>query len=163
MKPDAPTDVRKKLVGWYIWAAIGLVSVVIFIGSNLLFNYLFGTSISGSVRAEGSQVGSWAFTPDICESGFRRSFYGVRMFSSQSDQLAFVYVDDPTRGGSIEVKVPEKDYGYRFYQQDCRVLDVSLQTGSMINNVRAISGTIDLDCQTQGGSLKGSFKFVNCH
>jgi hypothetical protein len=163
MKTDGPTDVRSKLVVPYFWAAVGLIGAVIFIGGDLLWNDLFGTSVDGSIRAAGSQVGSWAFTPDICESGFRRSFYGVRMFSSHNDQMAFVYVDDPTRGRSIEVKVPEKDYGYRFYEQDCRVLDASLQTGSLVNYVRAISGTINLDCQTQGGSLKGSLKFVNCH
>jgi hypothetical protein len=102
------------------------------------------------------------FTPDICESGFRRSFYGVRMFSSRDSKMAFVYVDDPTRGRSIEVSVPGKEYGYRFYEQDCRFRNASLQIGSLINNVRAISGTIDLDCQTQGGSLEGTLKFVNC-
>ena len=163
MKTDGPTYARRKLAVPYFWAAVGLLGVVIFVGADLLWNNLFATSIDGSIRAAGPQVGSWAFTPDICESGFRRSFYGVRMFSGHNDQLAFVYVDDPTRGRSIEVKVPGKDYGYRFYEQDCQVLDASLQTGSLVNNVRAIGGTIDFDCQTQGGSLKGSLKFVNCH
>jgi hypothetical protein len=105
------TDGPCKFVVPYVWAAAGLIVVVIFIGADLLWNALFATSIDGSIRAAGSQVGSWVFTPDICESGFRRSFYGVRMFSSHDGQLAFVYVDDPTRGRSIEVKVPEKDYG----------------------------------------------------
>jgi|ERR1700722_15860593 hypothetical protein len=59
-----------------------LLLLGIFVGANLLWDSLFGTSISGSSVAEGSEIGSWVFAPNICESGFRRSFYGVRMFSS---------------------------------------------------------------------------------
>jgi hypothetical protein len=126
MQTDSPTNGRGKFVVPYIWVAVGLIGVAIFIGADLLWNELFATSIDGSIHTAGSQVGNWVFTPDICESGFRRSFYGVRMFSSRNGQMAFVYADDPTRGRSIEVGVPGKDYGYRFYEQDCRFRNASL-------------------------------------
>ena len=159
------------LLGWfagrksaeYVWIALIVIGIGIFIGANLLWDSWFGVSISGSIAAEGSKVGSWVFAPDICESGFRRSFYGVRMFSSHDDQLAFVYVEDPTRGRSIEVKVPAKDEGYRFFEQDCGTLEASLRSDAVINDVRSISGTINLDCKAQGGSVRGSLKFENCH
>jgi hypothetical protein len=155
---------RRKAAGLYVWGAFVVIGIGVFVGANLLlWDSLFGTSINGSIVAEGSEVGSWVFAPDICESGFRRSFYGVRMFSSHDSHLAFVYVEDPTRGRSIEVKVPEKDEGYRFFEQDCGTLDASVQTGAMINDVRSIGGTINLDCKAQGGSVRGSLKFENCH
>jgi hypothetical protein len=163
MRIYGPSGDRKQSGLQYVWIAIVLTGVLLFIGAHALWDSLFGTSVSGSMRAEGSDVGSWVFAPDICESGFRRSFYGVRMFSSHDSQLAFVYVDDPTRGHSVEVKVPDKDLGYRFFEQDCKVLDAALTSGAVINSVRAISGTIDIDCQTPGGSLTGHLKFENCH
>ncbi|HET7885009.1 MAG TPA: hypothetical protein VFL62_02165 [Bradyrhizobium sp.] len=147
----------------YVWVALVVVTIGVFVGAGLLWDGLFGTSISGSIVAEGSEVGSWTFVPDVCESGFRRSFYGVRMFSSHDSHFAFVYVEDPTRGRSIEVKVPDKDEGYRFFERDCATLDASVQTGAIINNVRSTNGTINLDCKAQGGSLRGSLKFENCH
>ena len=85
------------------------------------------------------------------------------MFSSHDKHLAFVYVEDPTHGRSIEVRVPEKDEGYRFFEQDCGTLDASMQTGAVINDVRSIGGTINLSCKAQGGSVRGSLKFENCH
>jgi hypothetical protein len=164
MNLDGRPTGRRNTAGLYVWGALIVVGIGVFVGANLLlWDSLFGTSISGSIVAEGSEVGSWVFAPDICESGFRRSFYGVRMFSSHDSHLAFLYVEDPTRGRSIEVKVPEKDEGYRFFEQDCGTLDASVQTGSMINDVRAIGGTINLDCKAEGGRVRGSLKFENCH
>ena len=150
-------------VGLYAWVALIVIGIGIFAGASLLWDSLFGTAISGSIAAEGSVVGGWVFAPDVCESGFRRSFHGVRMFSSHDSNFAFVYVEDPTRGRSIEVKVPEKDQGYRFFEPDCGTLDATVRTGTIINNVRSISGTINLDCKAQGGSLKGYLTFENCH
>jgi hypothetical protein len=163
MNLDGRSTGRRKAAGLYVWVALVVIGICIFVGANLLWDSLFGASISGSIVAEGSEVGSWVFAPNICESGFRRSFYGVRMFSSHDSHLAFVYVEDPTRGRSIEVKVPEKDEGYRFFERDCETLVASVQTGAVINDVRSIGGTINLSCRAQGGSVRGSLKFENCH
>lgn len=163
MNLDGQSPARRNAAGLYVLVALAVIGVGIFVGGTLLWDSLFGTEISGSIAAEGSEVGSWVFAPDICESGFRRSFYGVRMFSSHDSHLAFLYVEDPTRGRSIEVKVPDKDEGYRFFERDCGTLDASVQTGAMINNVRSVGGSINLDCKAEGGSLKGTLKFENCH
>jgi len=61
------------------------------------------------------------------------------------------------------VEVPEKDEGYRFFERDCETLVASVQTGAVINDVRSIGGTINLSCRAQGGSVRGSLKFENCH
>jgi hypothetical protein len=164
MDIDGRSQGRWKTTNPHVWVVLIVIGIGAFVGASLvLWDSLFGTSIDGSIVAEGSEVGSWTFAPDICESGFRRSFYGVRMFSSHDSHLAFLYVADPTRGRSIEVKVPDKDEGYRFFAQDCETLDASVQTGAMINNVRSVGGTINLSCKAQGGSLRGSLKFENCH
>ena len=120
-------------------------------------------TISGSVHAEGREIGSWTLTPDICESGFARAFFGVRMFSSQDKQFAFVYSEDPARGLHISVNIPNTDQGYGLGPADCPVLQATLQRGPMINNVRAMSGTIDLDCAAKGNTLHGHLSFENCH
>jgi hypothetical protein len=119
-------------------------------------------SLSGSIRAEGSEIGNWALAPDVCESGFRQAFYGVRMFTSHDDQLAFVYVDDPIRGRHVTVNIPRTDRGYGFDQGDCRVLNGSLQRGPLINQVRALSGSIDVDCEAGENRLRGHLSFENC-
>jgi hypothetical protein len=163
MNLDGQSTGRRTATWQYVWIAIIVIAIGIFIGANLLWDSLFGISISGSIVADGSEVGSWEFAPDICESGFRRSFYGVRMFSSHDTKLAFVYVEDPTRGRSIEVKVREKDEGYRFFERDCGTLDAAVQTGAVINDVRSVGGTIHFDCTAPGGSVRGTLKFGNCH
>lgn len=146
----------------YVWVLVLVLAVVIFVGASLLWNALFGVSLSGSLSASGQEVGDWVLTPDICESGDRRSFFGVRMFTSHDSRLAFVYVEDPLQGRGVTVNIPGTDSGYRFGGQACKVLDGSLQRGAMINQVRAVSGTIDVDCQTDGASLRGHLTFENC-
>jgi hypothetical protein len=145
----------------YVWALLAL-TIIVLVGANLLWNTLFGVSLSGSLSAAGPGVGNWVLTPDICESGYRRSFFGVRMFTSHDRRLAFVYVDDPMQGRGVSVNIPGTDSRYRFGEQDCKILDGSLQRGAMINEVRAISGAIDVDCQTDRASLKGHLTFENC-
>ncbi|MGA7808551.1 hypothetical protein [Bradyrhizobium sp.] len=163
MDLDDRSKGSRKAAGRYLWVVLVVIGIGVFVCANMLWDSLFGTSINGSIIAEGSEVGSWVFAPDICESGFRRSFYGVRMFSSHDSHLAFVYVEDPTQGRSIEVKVPDKDEGYRFFEKDCGTFEASVQTGALINSVRSIGGTINLSCEAQGGRVRGSLRFENCH
>lgn len=144
---------------------VGLLLLVAAIatGANLLWNALFGVSLDGSLGAEGSAIGNWALTPDICQSGDRRNFFGVQMFTTKDTRLAFVYGEDPLRGRGVSVNIPETKFNYRFGERDCKVLDASLQRGAMINQVRSVSGAIDVDCQTDGAHLKGRVTFENCH
>jgi hypothetical protein len=72
----------------YVWVLVLVLAVVIFVGANLLWNALFGVSLSGSLSASGQEVGDWVLTPDICESGDRRSFFGARMYTSHDSRLA---------------------------------------------------------------------------
>jgi hypothetical protein len=147
---------------WYVWGLVLVLTVVIVVGANLLWNTLFGVALSGSLSASGQDIGNWVLTPDICESGDRRNFFGVRMFTSHDNQLAFVYVEDPLKGRGITVNIPGTDSGFHFGGQACKVLDGSLQRGAKINQVWSVSGTIDVDCQTDGATLKGHVTFENC-
>jgi hypothetical protein len=146
----------------YVWVLVVILTVIIFVGANWLWDSLFGVTISGSLAAAGPGIGDWVLTPDICESGHRRSFFGVRMFTSHDSRLAFLYVEDPLQGHGVTVKIPGTQSGYRFGDEDCKILEGSLQNGSIINDVPSISGTINIDCQTDQASLKGNLAFTNC-
>ncbi len=139
----------------YAWLFIIVLAVAIGVGGNLLWNALFGTSISGSIQAAGPEIGNWAMAPDICQSGDRRRYYGVQMFSSKDNRLAFVYSEDPIDGGRLSVNVPGKEYSYRFRERDCPVLKASLQRGALINRIQVSDGCIAIDCPRDVYSLKG--------
>ncbi|HEY2040655.1 MAG TPA: hypothetical protein VGG95_13370 [Edaphobacter sp.] len=143
-------------------AILFLLIVVLMAGAFMLWNKLFGTSVSGSVSATGPAVGNWELTPDVCRSGDRRNFFGIQMFSKQNKELSFLYVEEPARGNMISVNVPGTDHGYRFFQEDCAVLNGSLHRGPTINQVRSISGTVDVDCHTDDASVKAHLTFKNC-
>lgn len=146
----------------YVWISILVLVVGLIIGADLLWNGLFGTSMTGSVSASGPEIGNWTLTPDICRSGDRRNFFGVQLFSKHDSKLALLYVEDPIRGVVVSANVPGTDYAYRFSRKDCTTLDGSLQRGPLINYVRAINGNIDIDCQTNSAKLKGHLTFKNC-
>ena len=126
----------------YVWVLVVILTGIIFVGANRFWDSLFGVSLSGSLAAAGPGIGNWVLTPDICESGHRRSFFGVRMFTSEDRRLAFLYAEDTPQGHGVTVNIPATQSSYRFGEQDCKVLEGSLRNGTMINDVRSISGTI---------------------
>jgi hypothetical protein len=126
----------------YVWVLVVIRTGIIFVGANRLWDSLFGVSLSGSLAAAGPAIGNWVLAPDICESGHRRSFFGVRMFTSEDRRLAFFYAEDPLQGHGVTVNIPGTQPSYRYGEQDCKVLEGSLRNGTMINDVRSISGTI---------------------
>ncbi len=138
------------------------VCLALFFGGQMLWRSLFGTTMSGSVQAAGPEIGNWTLTPDICQSGDRRRYFGVQMFSSKDKPLAFVYAEDPINGGRISVNIPGAHSSYRLDARDCPVLNASLQRGPMINRVQAIDGSIDVDCRVDDNTLKGHLSFGNC-
>jgi hypothetical protein len=157
-KPQASS--RRKF--WII--LVVAVMAVAPVSGGLYFIYaMTHVTIDGTLNATGPTIGTWTLTPDICQSGFARAFYGVQMFMSRDKELGFVYSEDPSRGPHVTVSIPNTSQGYGFNSVDCPVMHASLWRGPMINYVRAIGGTIDLDCSAEGNNLNGHLAFENCH
>ncbi len=146
----------------YAWVFIVVAAIGLALGGNLLWSLLFGPSLSGSIQAAGPEIGTWVLTPDICQSGDRRRYYGVQVFSSKDKQLAFVYDEDPITGGRLSVNVPGARHSYVLGDRDCRVLKASLQRGTIINRIQAMDGSIDVDCRVDDNTLTGHLSFENC-
>jgi hypothetical protein len=142
----------------------GIAPVLLAVGGGAFMIYdMIHQDISGSVQAEGNEIGNWTLTPDICQSGFRRSYYGAAFFSSKDPRLALVYAEDPGNDGQVHVNIPGADKGFRFDSGDCKIMNASLVRGPTINQVRAISGTLAIDCEAEGSRLHGHLSFDNCH
>jgi hypothetical protein len=143
-----------------------VIAVVFFalLGGFAYFLYsVTHVELDGQVTASGGALGNWVMTPDICESGYRRAFFGVRLFSSKDKNLAIVYADAPTDGQSVSANIPQHKGAFRFKDADCRVLKGDLWRGPKIDTVRSVGGTLDIDCAAEGSHLAGHITFSNCH
>jgi hypothetical protein len=131
-------------------------------GAFFLYN-LTHQEINGSVQADGTEIGNWTLTPDICQSGLQVGYFGAQFFSSKDHRLAMVYARDPVNGDAVHVNIPGTGDGFHFDEEDCKILTASFVLGPMINYVRAISGTINVDCEADASRLQGHLSFTNCH
>jgi hypothetical protein len=144
-------------------AVIALL-VVAFAGGLAYFLYsMTHVELDGQVAADGGAIGNWVLTPDICESGYRRAFFGVRFFSSQANDLALVYSDAPNDGQTVLANIPNGKGSFRFKDRDCRILKADMWRGPKIDTVRSVGGTLDIDCAAEGSHLAGHVTFSNCH
>lgn len=131
---------------------------VLLVGSLGLFALITNTSIEGSAKGGGALAG-WVLTPDSCLSGQREGFGGVLLGSDASPGRALRIVNDPVKGMLLVVVEPGRDNRV-FERSGCSRFDVRTVRGNTnVNDVWAIDGHADFECQ----ELSGKLKFEGCH
>jgi len=99
-----------------------------------------------------------AFELSSCRSGAIYGFVGVELVSKQGAKLRFAQT--PT-GEAVAFHIPDgESTGVEIGM--CGSFSVS-QQNSTINDVKNVEGKGQMDCSAAGHTLKGSFKFSNCH
>jgi hypothetical protein len=113
--------------------------------------------------AVGEEV-SWK--PAACQTGEVEQFFGFVLGASGSP-VVLRAVLDPLDGPGLRITGLEDTppYGTVLRQADCRRLDLHVQpTGWWVNELRDVSGTLDVSCALNTGlSLEGSVEVSHCH
>jgi hypothetical protein len=98
------------------------------------------------------------FAPDSCRSGQIYGFAGVEVTSKQGSRIRVVL--QPTGQGNLVFFPPGAQVGKQL--GPCGVVSVTPQK-STVNDVRNVEGKVDLSCEANGHSVKGTLIFSNCH
>ncbi len=125
-------------------------------GSVLVMALLLGAcsnKLSGEVTVNGEKQ-----TLSSCRSGRAYGYTGVSLVTSAGVRIAIA----SSQSGAGDVYVFPKDSKQGVYLGACGPFSVSDQN-STINDVKNVEGKAELDCQTDGFSLKGKVSFSNCH
>ena len=132
------------------------------------------TRVSGTLRSEGGELGTWDVVLADCHSGERDGFYGAEFYVAGSTEMRLRYIHDEAVGDIVKVADPSKndaaDAVVRFDRDACTVLDGSIQktnhtTWTPKGKIRHVSGHVKLDCKTKSGKghVTGDVTFVHCH
>jgi hypothetical protein len=116
------------------------------------------------IRTAPGEPVTW--TPAFCQTGEIEQFFGFVLGASDSP-VVFRAVLDPLDGPGLRITGLEgtPPYGFVVRPADCRVLDLRVQpTRWRVNEMRDVSGTLDMSCNLAGGlSLEGSVEVSHCH
>ena len=142
-----------------IWATSLLTGGMV-VGGVLLFYFMTGSHVEGSIDATGGKLGAWVLKPDHCASGQTKGFFGVELDAKEDDQHGVPLIKDPINGSMIIVYAQETGpEGMKYRRADCQVFDLDLvQTGNRFNDVREMRGSAQFDCE----SIRGKVKFSKC-
>lgn len=124
-------------------------------------------AVSGSVEMHGPNLGEHTLAPLQCRSGDRFHFFGVDLADDRQG-LTLRLIEDPALGPEIRVFSREQagtGGGVLYRPALCRTLERRLEhTGWRINEIRDVSGSLEVDCVTGGGdSIAGKIEFSHCH
>lgn len=114
---------------------------------------------------QGPALGQKAFQPTNCYSGDREYFFGVDL-TSKSDPMQVRIIQDPIKGTFVKVLSGTSNGGSEmlFDAASCKVLQGNLrQTKWRVNEIRDMSGELELDCTFSGETIRGSIVFNHCH
>jgi hypothetical protein len=137
--------------------------------SLILCLYLYSgcatTSLKGSFVADGDVFSQKEFQPTHCYSGDREYFFGVDL-TSKTDPMQVRILQDPVQGTFVKV-TQESSGGHHeilFDSSSCKSLEgVLKQTKWEVNEIRDMSGELEMDCTVSGVSVKGKIIFNHCH
>jgi hypothetical protein len=108
--------------------------------------------LSGDVTIDGQP-----FEPASCRSGQVHGFLGVELTGEKGKRLRLVVT--PT-GEPEVILFAGESIGIRL--GSCGSLTHEFQS-STINDVRNVKGSAQLDCESEGHTIKGTLSFENCH
>ena len=119
----------------------------------------------GSLRLSSRQLGQITLEPTSCLAGDRQLFLGAD-FVDASRSTVLRLVVDPLDGPAVRVfsSAEPFDKAIVFRRADCAVFHFSLDTtGWRVNDVNDYRVTLQLDCDRDGETLKGSAAADHCH
>ena len=154
LAPSIPAPLPTNAAG-----LLALFPALIMVGVGVLLFFVFSSSVEGTLETSGDRLGEGRFTPSRCNSGQPKGFFGVELRAADRPGVVVRAMRDPTRGvllaidgGGPQPVVLSPD--------DCAALDVEIiQTGTVINKVRSLDGTLSADCP----ELRGTLSFSTCH
>lgn len=116
------------------------------------------------IRTSGSEPIFWS--PAVCQTGEIEQFFGFIVGAADSP-IVLRAVLDPLDGPGLRITGLEgpPPYGVVLRPADCKTLDLRVQpTSWRVNEMRDLSGTLDMSCTLDGGmSLEGSVEVSHCH
>jgi hypothetical protein len=125
------------------------------------------TQIAGqnasSVEQATLAVGGQAYRIDACASGGLEQFLGVDLGDEKAGAIARVVID-PIDGPRLKVAV--RGIGsVVFSRNQCSQLEADVRpTNWIINNVRAVSGSVNAECRAPSGqTVSLHARFTRCH
>ncbi len=129
-------------------------------------------SVKGHVEAKG-ELGNWVLEKGNCYSGQREQYFGVIGFGPDGSGIAIKLVKDGVRGWTAIVNQAsscrnEAEKGgckaVVFAPNDCTTFDVDVtRTNTTVNDIRALDGTLHIECSNDTSSVKGNLTFDHCH
>ena len=136
-------------------------------GSFLCFQRRAQEKVSGTVRAQGTPLGSFAFYVDDCASGhaFVPGFFGAELRGRGTFDLRIVGSGDDAQhwhfppgarrsagAGAIPIGKPA-----------CTRFDVLVDWAHVtVNRVNTVSGHVHATCRAGGGNVTADADFVRC-
>jgi len=130
------------------------------------------SSVEGGLVSAGQPLGDFTFTPAQCRSGQRMQFFGVVILGKGQNDGAVVPFIDTLKGKLVKVEVPgscrppdyEECREVVVEPKQCSRFAVSIRrTGTEVNDIRLLEGSMDIDCKfPEGGTLKGKMEFDRC-
>jgi len=167
--PSAATPKRRRAR-----VIVAMVAVQLGVG-GAIFATVGGdgcSSVTGSFVASGPPLGAFTFTPKMCRSGQRMSFFGVALLGAGPTDGGVLVIDDAVQGKLLKIEVPGscQPPGYEVCTvvevrpAQCTTFDVAIErTGTEVNDIRLIDGHATLDCALpEGGKLTAGVVFESC-
>ena len=122
-----------------------------------------GERVSGSVKADGTSVGTFSFGVNDCASGhaFVPGFFGADLRGGYSNSLRVVGSGDQARlwlyppvSGSPALGIGKAN---------CSRWDVFVDWAHVtVNRVNTVSGHVRVDCKAGGGTVTADVEFARC-
>jgi hypothetical protein len=123
---------------------------------------------TGALEMSGPVAGSVRFVPESCTSGDREYFLGVDLAAARPGIEVRALIE-PLGTAVVRVRSPaaEGEGGgmVLFRHDDCRVLQLEVEpSGWRVNEVRDVSGFLELDCDSlEGDHVAGRIEMNHCH
>jgi hypothetical protein len=123
------------------------------------------TSATGTLHSEGEKWGTWRSSVADCTSGAHHGFFGVDLFDGAGNQL-LRFVKSPVGEDTFMVVLggPGGSKLQSLAPGSCRSLKGSVaERGAMVNHVRNVAGSLDIDCRVGSSRLTAHADFKGCH
>lgn len=130
------------------------------------------TTVTGKLRSEGGELGTWDVVLTECRSGEVNGFYGVDFSVAGSKDVRLRYVHDEAKGAVVKIANPTKPDAMLVLDRDakCTVLEGSLEktdatTWTPKGKIRHLDGRVKLDCKHSAGKgrVTAEATFTHCH
>jgi hypothetical protein len=117
--------------------------------------------ITGNLFARGGALGDWALDPYVCLSGEPAGWKGVDLLGSDTSVRLRIH---PREGALVIAYRPREHEPHVFSPARCEWFGATFeQTNTYVEEVRVVNGEIDIDCETDAGTLYGHVAFEGCH